>query len=481
MERLAQLLWNPFLGLWYIAISCLFVFVTGAIAWRKSRFGILSAWSLGRRTRKTGELSHRRALLTALAAGVGVGNLAGVATALHLGGPGALFWMWVSALLGMSVRMSSTYLAIRFRPRDKRSVLFATPMAYLERFLSGRLKMIPLLISFLILCKGFVTANLTQSNSVAQGLNNIFSVPSIWVSVLLSLAVVLVIVGGIQSISRFSEFIAPWMLLVYIISGVLILGQDPSRTFQAFTDVFQYAFQPYSILGGAVGYTVFQALQFGVSRGVFSHGSGMGIAPFLQGYNTDHPSRGAFMAALVPVIDTLVICTITGLVILSKGQWQLYTSAHLTISSFVAGLGASGKYIVSFCLVTFAFTTMINWAHYSERCYHYLGGRNTMVFRLVFAAVTFIGPFFPVALVWSLGDVLIGVLVVVHLLPLVYIVLKNRTRMMKDLGSVGSLAGTQHNPKLLKTKDVRFASSLFGSEDRSSTGFSKFPNGPQSG
>jgi AGCS family alanine or glycine:cation symporter len=197
--------------------------------------------------------------------------------------------------------------------------------------------------------------------------------------------------------------------------------------------VFQHAFTPASAAGGAAGYGVFRSLQYGVSRGIFSHGSGIGMAPFFQSANGDDPARGAFMAAAVPVFDTLVICTITGLVILSQGYWPWWTSAHLTVASFEIALGASGKLVVFACLVVFAFTTVTSWSHFAERCFVYLGGRDLLAFRLLVCAIAFCGPFLSVSAVWSLADILMGVLLVVHLLPLAYLVGQRLPELWKDL------------------------------------------------
>ena len=434
METLAAWIWNPLLSLIYLEVGLLFLFLTGAVAFRRTLRSFRNTWKTNSHPSEGRRISHRQAFFSALAAGVGVGNLAGVATAIHLGGPGALFWMWISALVGTSFRMSSTYLAIKYGPKDPNSPLFATPMAYLERFLEKPWRhRIPLLLASLILIKGIVTANLIQANSVAHALSNDFGFSHALVAVLLSGAVILVVVGGIRQIVQYSMAIAPWMLVGYLLLGLFVLLSEPTKTVAAISSVFQYAFYPYAVGGGVAGYTVLRTMQFGISRGIFSHGSGMGIAPFLQGANNDHPAHGAFMAVVVPLVDTLVICTITGLVILSQGSWPDWTGAFLTVTSFQAVLGGAGKGLVIAALVIFAFTTIINWAYFSERCFEYLGGKNILAYRWFFAAVTFCGPFFPVAFIWSVGDVLIGLIIITHLLPLTYIVLRLRPIIMKDL------------------------------------------------
>ena len=433
MDTLAGWIWNPTLSIIYLEIGLIFLVLTGAIAWKKSYSVFRAVFGKDDSNEHVNKISHSKALLSSVAAGIGVGNLAGVATAIHLGGPGAIFWMWVSALFGMSFRMTSAYLAVKHRPQDLNSKSFATPMVYLEKIIKGDFKWISAFIAGLILAKGLITANLIQSNSVSHAINGEFGIPNLLIAIVLTVFVGLVIIGGMKRIVDVSSSIAPWMVLTYVGTGLLILILHPVKTASSLGLIFQYAFTPYSIAGGAVGYTVMQTMQFGISRGIFSHTSGIGVSPFLQGANTDHPSIGAFMAAITPVIDTLIVCTITALVILSTNYWSVSTGAHLTTLSFDSGLGGLGKILVIMCLIIFAFTTIVNYAYYSEKCFKYLGGKNEITFRWIFLGVTFIGPFFPVAFVWSLGDVLIGLLIVFHLIPLTYALISNLSVIKKDL------------------------------------------------
>ncbi|MBF0369526.1 MAG: sodium:alanine symporter family protein [Magnetococcales bacterium] len=433
MAWIAAWIWNPFLSLVYLEVGLLFLLLTRGLSWRRP-------WGLFRelgRGQPAGEgervISHRRAFIAALATSIGVGNLAGVATAIHLGGPGALFWMWMTAITGNAFRMCSTYLAIQHGPSDPNSPLFATPMAYLDKFLPRSWKWLGSFLAGMILVKGLVTANLIQSNSVAHAVVGEFGLPKMLVALVLFGLVAVVVVGGLRSILNFSVLLAPWMMGLYLGAGLWILLSDPARTMGALGEVWRYAFQPYSAAGGLLGYGVMQAMQFGVSRGVFSHNSGMGVAPFLHGANRDHPARGAMFAALVPMVDTLIVCSVTGLVVLSVGNWHEWTGAYLTVNAFQSALGDGGRGLVVVCLMLFAFTTMINWAYFSERCYEYLGGRNIKGYRWFFAGVTFLGPFFPVAFIWSVGDILIGVILIVHLLPLTMIVIKQLPELKKVL------------------------------------------------
>ncbi|MBF0371389.1 MAG: sodium:alanine symporter family protein [Magnetococcales bacterium] len=433
MDTIAAWLWNPFLSLIYIELGLLFLVMIRGISLTRSWYMLKKIWRFREPDHTEKNIPHTKAFIAALAAGIGVGNLAGVATAIHLGGPGALFWIWVSALLGAAFRMCSTYLAIRHGPKDTQSPLYATPMAYLVKFTGDTWPRLAPWLAGLILFHGLVSANLIQANSVSHAVTNELGLAEILVALILFAAVATVVVGGIRSIVDFSVASAPWMVLAYVVGGIIVLGSHPLDTFDAIRWVVQSAFQPYAMTGGAVGFTVMQAMQFGVSRGVFSHFAGMGVAPFLHGANEDHPAKGAYMAAMVPLVDGLIVCTVTGLVILSLGNWEELTGAYLTLTAFQTGLGVVGRWLIFFCLALFAFTTIISWAHFSERCYVYLGGKNVRNYRWFFAGITFCGPFFPVAFIWSLGDVVIGLMLIVHLLPLTYILLKTQPKMLEEL------------------------------------------------
>lgn len=381
-------------------------------------------------------ISHRNAFLTVVATTVGVGNIAGVGTAIHLGGPGALFWMWVSALFGMFFRMVSTYMAIKLRPTDPQSLTFATPMLYLEKYMTGRWKFVPGLVAGIILVQGVVLYNLVQTNSVAQALHHRFNVPNPVTALLLTACVGMVILGGLTKIVTCCSRIAPAAIGIYVFTGMLILLSHPLQAANALRQVFACAFMPFSVVGGVTGYSVLQAMQFGVSRGVFSHMSGTGTSAFIQGANNDTPAKGAFMSAVTPFVDTVVVCSITGLVILSTPDWRSQTGAHLTALSFEIGLGFLGQLVVVISLCIFALTTIFAFAHIAERCFRYLGGESFICYRVFFLFAVFLGPFLNLPFVWSLCDIIIAVVIVFHLIPLFYIALINRDKMCKDLASL---------------------------------------------
>jgi AGCS family alanine or glycine:cation symporter len=433
LDTLAKWIWDPLLCFIYLEIGIIFICRTRGIAWTKSLPVFFKIFRSDHSISTNRTVSHRKAFLTNVAATVGIGNIAGVGTAIHLGGPGALFWMWVSALFGMFFRMASTYMAIKMQPADVNSTSFATPMSYLEKHMLGRWRFIPKLVAGLLLVQGVVLYNMVQANSLAHAVHNRFDVPNLLISFLLTLCVGIVVLGGLKKIVDYSSVIAPLVNALYVASGMLVLLFHPLQTLDALSQVFVYAFKPYSIAGGIAGYTILQGMQFGVSRGVFSHMSGMGVGTFLQAANKDTPAAGAFMAAITPFVDTIIICTISGLVILSGPYWEHQTGAYLTAISFESWLGFTGQIIVVISLIVFAFTTIIGCAHISEKCFMYLGGKDSLKFRIALLVFTAIGPFLDLRFVWSLSDIIIATIVVFHLIPLLYITIKNSTKMHKDL------------------------------------------------
>ncbi|ABK44773.1 amino acid carrier protein [Magnetococcus marinus MC-1] len=443
LGALADGIWNPFFSLIYLELGILFLVVTGGFAVRYLLPVFFAMRKKGLLREADGDpINHSHGFFAALATSIGVGNMAGVATAIHLGGPGALFWMWVSAVLGVSFRMCSTYMALRYQPQDAKHPLFGTPLSYLDRFFQGPWRWIPTLFAGLVIVQGMVAANLIQTNSVAHAVESDLGLAHGLVALTLAVLVAMVIVGGLKNILTVSNILAPWMAGVYVVFAFGVLITHPDQAMSALEMVFEHAFVPYAMAGGVAGYTMLQAVHFGISRGVFSHGSGMGIAPFLHAANHDHPVRGAVIAGMIPIVDTLLVCSATGLVILSGGLWLEHTGAYLTVTSFQLYAGAWGRLLVTLFLVVFAFTTIINWSYFSERCFLYLGGRNTLAFRWVFVAISFCGPFLPVSTIWSLGDILIALMIIFHLLPLTYLVMRKQALLRQDLRVlVGSLLG----------------------------------------
>ncbi|PRX95448.1 alanine/glycine:cation symporter family protein [Allonocardiopsis opalescens] len=384
-----------------------------------------------------GDISHYQALATALAATVGVGNIAGVATAISIGGPGALFWMWVTGLVGMATKYSEAFLGVRYRRTDAKGEQSGGPMFYLTY---GLKEVFPgwgaglgtvLGIAFAVFggIAAFGIGNMSQANSVADQLNSTFNVP-FWLSgaVMMVLAGA-VLLGGIKSIGRFAAGVVPFMIIAYILGGlaviVLQIGNLPAALGQVFTD----AFTGTAAAGGFVGSGILLAIQYGVARGVFSNESGLGTGGIAAAAaKTTNPVRQALVSMTQTFIDTLIVVTITGLVIVTTGVWTrtddegvLLTGAPLTAEGFSVGLpGTSGEMIVAIALVFFAFTTLVGWCYYGERCMDRLFGRVAVVpFRVVFVLVVFVGSVIPLNTVWLFSDIANGLMALPNLIGLV--------------------------------------------------------------
>lgn len=323
-----------------------------------------------------GEIPPFQALMTALSATVGTGNIAGVATAIFLGGPGALFWMWITALIGMATKYSEAVLAVKYRETDERGNHVGGPMYYIKNGLGQKWAWMGVAFAIFGACAGFGIGNTVQSNSVAEVLQSNFGIPN-WVSgVIIMVLVGSVLLGGIKRIGSVAGALVPFMAISYIIAGLIVLAINAAEIPHALSLIFTHAFSPAAAEGGFAGAAVWAAIRFGVARGVFSNEAGLGSAPIAHAAaQTHNPVRQGLVAMLGTFIDTLIVCTITGLVIVSSGVWTSGESgAALTSAAFAHGLPSFGNYLVAISLAIFAFTTIIGWSFYGERCVEFLFG-----------------------------------------------------------------------------------------------------------
>ena len=371
-----------------------------------------------------GDISHFQALMTALAATVGTGNIVGVATAISAGGPGALFWMWVTGLVGMATKYSEAVLGVRFRETDVRGEKSGGPMYYLENGIRwGSLGRV-LAISFALFATlaAFGIGNGVQSNSVAEAVSNVTGFSRLAIGLATAFLVATVILGGVKSIGRFTGVFVPVMILLYIGAAGLVLLLNLDRVPDAFRLVFEHAFSGQAAAGGAVGYTISQAIRSGVSRGVFSNESGLGTGAIAAAAaQTREPVRQALISMTQTFIDTLVVCTFTGIAILSTGAWEMgLDGASMTQQAFSTGLpGAWGQNLVALCLSFFAFSTILGWSYYGERNLQYLVGSRAIVpYRLLFVAVTAVAAVVELDVVWLISDVMNGLMALPNLIGL---------------------------------------------------------------
>lgn len=371
-----------------------------------------------------GDISHFQALMTALAATVGTGNIVGVATAIGAGGPGALFWMWVTGLLGMATKYAEAVLGVRFRETDSRGEKAGGPMYYLEHGLGRSPLGRGLAIAFALFATlaAFGIGNGVQSQAVADALNESFQLPH-WVAGLVTAAAVgLVIIGGIRSIGRVASVIVPAMIILYMGVAGLVLISNAAEIPAAFRLVFEHAFGGRAVAGGALGYTVMQAMRFGVARGIFSNESGLGTGAIAAAAaQTREPVRQALVSMTQTFIDTIVVCTFTGLAILTTGAWQSGAEgANMTQLAFDTSLLAgAGDIIVALALATFAFSTMLGWSYYGERSFAYLFGERVIrPYRLAFVLVVGLAAVVELDVVWLISDILNGLMAAPNLVGL---------------------------------------------------------------
>lgn len=366
-----------------------------------------------------GEISHFAALMTALAATVGIGNIVGVATAITLGGPGAVFWMWMTGLVGMATKYSEAVLAVKYRQHSHHHGFKGGPMYYLTYGLN--MPKLGLAFALFTALAAFGIGNMTQANAVATILETQMSVPT-WVTgvVLLTLTAV-VILGGIKSIGRFTSFLVPFMILVYVAVSLVILFMNLDKLPHALSLIFYHAFNPIAAGGGFVGATMAAAIRYGVARGVFSNESGLGSAPIAAAAaKTSDPVRQALVSMTQTFIDTLVVCSMTALIILISPFWQEGVSPGLlTMKSFELYLGSFGTIVVVVSTVLFAYSTILGWSYYGEKAFEYLlGERFIRLYRVLFIAGVMVGSMMKLEFVWNFSDLMNGMMAIPNLIAL---------------------------------------------------------------
>ncbi|MDD2384172.1 MAG: sodium:alanine symporter family protein [Sulfurospirillaceae bacterium] len=365
-----------------------------------------------------GEISHFAALMTALAATVGIGNIVGVATAITMGGPGAVFWMWVTGLVGMATKYSEAVLAVKYRQRGHHGFK-GGPMYYLTYGLD--MPRLGMAFAVFTALAAFGIGNMTQANAVSQILSTQMDIPT-WVTglVLLTLTAV-VILGGIKSIGKFTSFLVPFMIVGYVVAAVTILILHADKIGGAFGLIFGHAFSPIAAGGGFIGATMAAAIRYGVARGVFSNESGLGSAPIAAAAaKTNDPVRQALVSMTQTFIDTLVVCTMTALIILIAPFWQQGVSPGLlTMQSFNLYLGSTGSYIVIIATVLFAFSTILGWSYYGEKAFEYIVGEKYIrLYRVLFIAFVMVGAMMKLEFVWNFSDLMNGMMAIPNLIAL---------------------------------------------------------------
>ena len=372
-----------------------------------------------------GDVSAFAAVCTALSATIGTGNIVGVATAIRMGGPGALFWMWMAAFFGMATKYAEALLAVKYRVVDDNGQMSGGPMYYIERGLNNKF-LAKCFAVFAIGCAFFGIGTFAQINSITSAVNIAFNIPIAVTGVVLTICVAMVTLGGIKSIAKVSGFVVPFMAGAYILGTLIILILNASAVPGAVSLILKSAFTPTAAAGGFMGSTVALALKSGVSRGVFSNESGLGSAPIAAAAaRTRSCVRQGLVQMTGTFFDTIIVCTMTGITLVLTGMWNNpnVEGAGATTAAFRAGLPAMplvGELIVTIGLIFFAFTTILGWNYYGERCVEYLAGaKGIKPYKYTFIALVAMGPFLKLQLIWTIADVVNGLMAIPNLIGII--------------------------------------------------------------
>ncbi len=399
----------------------LLTLLTGAVQFRRLGFALREV--LGRITQRgggQGDVRPFQAVATALASTVGVGNIAGVATAIYLGGPGAVFWLWVSGLLGMATKYAEIVVALHYREPDAAGTMRGGAMYILKKglgwpWLGGAFALLTALAAFGI-------GNMVQANSVADALKATFDLPTWMTGVVLVVLTAMVILGGIKSIASVTQWLVPFMAVLYLGGAVIVLALCAGKLPHVFKLIFDGAFSGTAAVGGFAGSTMMMALRYGIARGLFSNEAGLGSAPMVHcAADTDHPVRQGMYGVFEVFVDTILICTATGLVILLTDTWNSgLTGAALSVKAFETGLpGTFGDVVVTGGLVLFAYSTLLGWSYYGETGIVYLlGAKAAMPYRLAWLVFVYLGATGSLHLVWDIADTLNGLMAIPNLIAL---------------------------------------------------------------
>ena len=369
-----------------------------------------------------GEISPFNALMTSLSATIGTGNIAGVATAIFLGGPGAVFWMWMTALVGMATKYAEAVCAVQFREQDENGNYVGGPMYYIKNGMGEKWKWLATLFAIFAAIAGFGIGNTVQSNSVADALHTNFGLPQVWTGIIIMILVGLVLVGGLQRISTVAERLVPAMAVLYILASLVVILLNIGALPHAVGLIFTHAFTPTAATGGFAGAAVWAAIRFGVARGVFSNEAGLGSAPIAHAAaKSKGPVSQGLVAMLGTFIDTIIVCSFTAFAIITTGVWTSgETGAALTSAAFNAALPGIGGPIIALALAVFAFTTILGWSYYCERSLQYLFGLKViMPFRVLWSVAALVGSVLTLEFVWLLADTLNALMAVPNLIALI--------------------------------------------------------------
>lgn len=421
MKELSDLVWGPYMLLLIVGTGVFLTFRLLFWQFRMLPLAFKQVFSKHPQDQTKGDISQFAALMTALSATIGTGNIAGVATACVLGGPGAVFWMWMTALVGMATKYGEGVLAVKYRVKNENGQMSGGPMYYIEHGLGKKWKWLAFVFAFFGTVASFGIGSSVQSNTVAAAVENSMGIETWITGVIITVFSALVILGGIKSISKAASVIVPLMALAYVAGGLMIILNNLDLVAPALKLIFIDAFTGEAVAGGAIG----AVIRYGVARGVFSNEAGMGSAPIAAAAaKTDHPARQGLVSMTGTFIDTIIVCSVTGIVlvmgyIMAGNTFGAETGAVLTTSIFNQLLPGIGGWVVTIGIIFFAYSTILGWSYYGEKCYTYVfGEKSVLVYRLIYIASVFIGCVVTLDLVWLFADTFNGLMAVPNLIAL---------------------------------------------------------------
>ncbi|AIF42283.1 sodium:alanine symporter family protein [Virgibacillus sp. SK37] len=437
LKQINDILWGAPSLILLVGTGLFLTFILKGLQFSKLLYALRLAFFKDKEDNETeGDVSNFKALMTSLAGMIGNGNIAGVATAVTLGGPGAIFWMWVVGLLGMATKYAEALLAMKYRVKNETGEYSSGPMYYIERGLGKKWKPLAVAFAFFGAFAALGIGNSVQSNTIADVMQNSFNVKGVITGVILVILTSLIIFGGLKRISSVAGVFVPVMAVFYIGASLLILGLNYDQIGPAFSMIFTYAFNPVSAVGGFSGIVVMEAVRNGVSKGIFSNEAGLGTVALIAGNaKTSHPVKQALVAMTGTFIVTIIVCTMTGLVLLVTGFWDttgglLSGVSHdptldagaLTSAAFGSSLGNIGEYIVSISVVFFGFSTILGWYVYGTKCFEYLFGLKYLgIYRFIYVGATFIGTVASLTTVWAFADMANALMMIPNLIGLLFL------------------------------------------------------------
>ncbi|MDD4690819.1 alanine/glycine:cation symporter family protein [Eubacterium aggregans] len=425
--------WGPIMLALLVGTGVFLTIRLKFLPWRNLGYALKSVFAKqdkAAEARDKGDISPFQSLMTALAATIGTGNIVGVATAMVLGGPGALVWMWISALFGLSTKYGESVLAVKYRETNEKGEMCGGPMYALKNGFKNKTigKILAFLFSLFAVIASFGIGNMTQANSISGAMNSTFGVPTWVTGIVITVLAIVVLLGGIKSIGKVCATLVPFMAVFYFLGGIIVIAINFQNVPDGLVQIFSMAFSAQAMAGGVGGTVIASALRYGVARGVFSNEAGLGSAPIAAAAaKTDHPSRQGYINMTGTFFDTIIVCSVTGVVIASSGalgttdaSGAVLTGVNLTIAAFSSGLGVAGSWLVTIGIALFAFSTILGWEYYGEKSLEYLVNHQvvTKIYRFVFALIAFVGATMTLQTVWDFSDTMNGLMAIPNLICL---------------------------------------------------------------